>query len=125
MSDSSGRTRIEQDSEELYALEARALRHVPSAQNGKKRVAQDNMLVSISGDTVVAGGWAPLAPLQPAPTRAGGCADEAGSAGKRRWRGGGNAPPPERRRVVWWAPGGGGRFAKGAVPRAPAGTTHL
>src|SRR5258708_16853193 len=69
MSDSSCRTRIEQDSKELYALEARPLPHVPSAQNGKKRVAQDNMLVSISGDTVVAGGWVPLAPLQPAPRR--------------------------------------------------------
>jgi hypothetical protein len=67
--DSSGRTRIEQDGEERYALEARALRYVPSAQNRKKCVAQDNMLVSISGDTVVAGGWAPLAPLQPAPRR--------------------------------------------------------
>src|SRR5258708_35154703 len=98
--DSSGRTRIEQDSEELYALEARALRHVPSAQNGKKRVAQDNMLVSISGDTVVAGGWAPLAPLQPAPTRAGGCADEAGSARKTGGRGGGKCPTTRRRRGV-------------------------
>src|SRR5258708_1046575 len=81
--DSSGRTRIEQDSEGLCGVGARALRHVPSAQNGKKRVAQNNMLVSISGDTVVAGGCRSHHSNRPL-VGAAGRANEAGSAGKRR-----------------------------------------